>query len=471
MSEAALFADLESSAAFRADMLYFLRLAGNYMANIFVTVRAGAPSKHRKAFAEWLTPPLPARGAQKPSPIEDKPLRDALVTKQLWFDAYKRDFAVMLGEMPQAMKDRLGRSIQADHCLPLDLRNFIAMLDELREYRHWLDHYDERVQKKEKRPVTDEQVARHLGLLLLPHLHNHLIGRVHHHRCKAGQRSFGRPKAAANAELKAIFDRATADRREATMERMGRRTKGSVIRKERQEAQQVGERWRQTHAARFSPDTWPRYNLHNWKTRYYFMGEGRIAKLESQLRPAGDDGAMVDFIHAIEPLFNLSLDLNLAIHMALTAIEGLGIKIRSKKDVGLIIPALRNEIAHGGFFWDVKGGDGAVLAAADVFEAMQGLMLQASNGKQRRNDFVTAAQQLMRKARTSLAFPPADPDDANRSPPPIRVRTWGAGNRVRYGHSSAFRLEKRKDLSRVVAAWMRALASSREKIDSKVGVG
>jgi hypothetical protein len=456
-----LFADLESSAAFRADMLYFLRMAGNYMANIFINTRSGAPSKHRRTLAEWLD-------KQATTDYDDK-LLTALKTKKPWFDVYKKGASTLLENMPLPMRDRLARSVQTDHCLPLSLSNFIKMLDELRAYRHWLEHYEERIQKKQSRSVTDDVIARHLGLLLLPHLHNHLIGRVHHHSCKMGQRHFGRPKAHANSALHTIFAKAIAERREATMERMGKRTKGSVIRKERQEAQEAGERWRTTHAARFAPETWPRYNVHNWKIRFYFMGQGRIAQLENLLRPANNDRAAIDFIHAIEPLFNLSLDINLSIHLALTGLEQSGVKVGNKKQVGSIIPAIRNEIAHGGFFWDAKDGNNP-LSVQQVFEAVQDLLLEQTNGKQLRNDFVTAIEQHLHKARITLVYPPATTDNPNKNPPPIRIRNWSADNRARYGANSGYRLEKRKDYRRVAAAWMRELVKSREKIDTDMNL-
>ena len=451
------FADLESNAAFRADMLYFLRLAGNYMANIFINMRNGAPSKHRKSFAEWLD-------TQTIKDYDDK-LLTALKTKTPWFDVFKKGYSAMLDTMPLPMKDRLARSIQYDHCFPLSLANFIIMLDGLREYRHWLEHFDERIAKKQPRPVTDEAIARYLGVLLLPHLHNHLIGRVHHHRCKARQRNFGQPKQGANALLRTVFATAIAGRREATMERMGRRTKGSVIRKERQEAQQAGERWRKAHAERFAAKTWPRYNLHNWKIRYYFIGDGRINQLETLLRHDDAAKAPVDFIHAIEPLFNLSLDINLTIHLALTHLEQCGVKIGNKKQVGPIIPAVRNEIAHGGFFWDAKDTSGQRLSVDVIFTELQKLMLIQSNGKQMRNDFVIAIEQQMRKAGMILAYPPSDTTNPNQNPPPIRIRSWSPGNRARYGEGSGYRLEKRNDYRRLVAGWMRELAKSREKID------
>ncbi|NJM50886.1 MAG: hypothetical protein HC843_08395 [Sphingomonadales bacterium] len=182
----ALFSHLESSPAFRGEMRYFLQLAGNYIANIFIQVRAKSPSKHRKAFAQWL-------GTQ-PSSVKDKQLYDALVCKAEWFEAYKRDFAIMLDDMPPVMRDRMGRSIQNDHCIPLDMAGFIRSLDRLREYRHWLEHYKDHAEKNQKRPVTeDSDILRDLGLLLVPHLLNHLHGRIRHHQRKLKTKNvFGR---------------------------------------------------------------------------------------------------------------------------------------------------------------------------------------------------------------------------------------------------------------------------------------
>lgn len=460
MSAPTLFEDLEQRPAFRADIRYFVGLATNYIASIFIAVREGAPSKHRKAFAVWLDQHAPS--------MTDAKLREALVHRHRWFDCNKADFTIILETMPQPMKDRLGRALMVDHAIPMTLREFVATTDTLREYRHWLEHYDERISRRARRPVHDWEVLRLLGHLLIPHLLNHLCERIHSHARKAGVHQTdarGRTERA-----RAICQAAIAARRAATMDQAGFRTRGTVVRKERQEAQAVHERWRQAHAARFSESTWPRYNLHNWKLRWFFYGPHRIEQLEQLLRhPDESNNAPVDFIQAVEPLFNLSADVALVIHDLLVDLKARGVNVAAKKQVGPMVPAIRNAVAHGDFFWTVA--QPAVtppkpIPVVEVFAELQRLCLSLPSGaKQLRNDFVTRLEATLRDAKVTLAYPAAEFDDLNRSPPPLRIRRWSNAVRERVAQGG-MRIERRPALRRVTAQWMRALQQSQRQIDS-----
>ncbi|MGF1550665.1 MAG: hypothetical protein ACFBQW_09110 [Sphingomonadaceae bacterium] len=464
--------------AFRSDLLYFIRLAGNYAAHIFIDMRERAASKQRKALAEWLS--------ASPSPVADAKLREALIRKDRWFDALKQDFPRMLEEMPLPLRDRLSRALQHDHALPLDLRSFIRLLDDLRGYRHWLEHYEER--RGRGQPVSDERLLRILGLMLLPFLGNHLIGRMRHHGRKAGMPGMNRRI----EQAKAILDAALADRREASKFIAGlkKRTDHDSIRaqlakrrgrtpseqevhkiaksraKERRDLENRKAALVERYARYWGEQSWPRYNYQNFLIRFAFIGRGRIAALEEML--AGAEQETPDFIHGIEPLFMLAMDVALIFHAWLAELEAEGVPVRVRKKAGPVAPALRNAIAHGGWFWEVENPErpGERLALAEILRALLALpeRFGLAQPAEWRNDLLTRLEGALRPAKWPRVYRLTGPDDdPNRLPPPYVVKRWTAERRERFADRAVWRIERRAALRRIASGWMREIAGVRRE--------
>ncbi|MFA6219888.1 MAG: hypothetical protein WC692_08950 [Erythrobacter sp.] len=476
------FGPLLARPAFRSDLLYFIRLAGNYAASIFADVRNRAPTKHRRAFDDWLAS----------HQCNDAMLKTELTDHRKWFDAHKRDFTNILEDMPHYMRDRLTRALQYDHALTLDHRGLSKCLDDLREYRHWLEHAEERIDKGEKRPqnVTDDRLLHILGLMLLPFMGNHLLGRIRHHAGRSGLRAHDVQNIAAPA--KAILDSALTDRREASkfINGLKRRVDNDTIRrrittrygnapsdqavhriaredaKKRRDLEDRKSALLDLHRRYFAEGHWPRYNYENFLIRFGFIGRARIAAMENLLRNRSDEP--LDFILHIEPLFMLSMDIALIIHCWLAALEERGVPIRNMKQIGPRVPAIRNAISHGGWVWDViPKGENAPLPFGEVLTALlTALDHSAVNDKARwKNDLLTAIEGALRPMQWSRVHdrspPPAD--DPNRMPPGFTVKRWDAATRTRFADRTRWHIEKRQPLRRIAAAWMRELAKVRSE--------
>jgi len=486
-----IFGPLLERPAFRADLLYFIRLAGNYAAAIFMTTRDRAASKHRKALAEWLEASPRLREGR------NKKLREELIQRRPWFDACNKDFTLLLDEMPAAMRDRLGNALGRDHALPWGLAAFVRALDDLREYRNWLEHAEERRREGETRPVIgDERLLDILGLMLLPFLNNHLLGRMRHHGRRMGLR-----RARQRADMvKSVLERAASQRREASRQFNGlkRRTDNQSIaaelerkrgrapsdrevhkiaaqrKKERNDLETRKAALLDLHRAYFSEQTWPRYNYENFLIRFSFIGRGRIAAIERLAAAA--DGSSLDFIHGIEPLFMLSMDIALILHSWLAEIEEEGVPVRSRKNLrkngaAEAVVDIRNALAHNRWFWDVASPDAPEkpLAVREVLAALLDLpdRFAMPDPARWRNDLLTRIEATLRRRRKAYAYrPPAADDDPNRMPPAPAIQRWTEEKRRLHADRALWRIEKRPAVRRVAALWMRELQTARRGLET-----
>lgn len=482
-----LFDALLARPGFRADLLHFIRLAGNYAAHIFADVRNRAPFKHRRAFDDWLA----AHG------MKDKQLAQALTRHDAWFDALKADFTLVLEEMPQYMRDRLARALGEDHVIPWDLRTFIRALDDLREYRGWLEHPEERQQRGEKRPrISDDRLLGILGTMLVPFLSAHLVGRIRHHGLRAG---LPRRQAHAIAEsAKAKLNFAIASRREASrfMNGLKRRTAHEDIaaelerkrgkppserevhkiakarRKERKDLESRKAALLALYRHYFTTTTWPRYNLENFLIRFGFIGRARIAELERKLGLKGKAG---DFVHAIEPAFMLATDMALVLHDWITELEACGVPVRNRKEMRKLnpaaeaLPAIRNAIAHGGWIWAVEHpqGSGQLLSPRAVLETLLAALEhpRVSEKALWRNTLFTRLEGALRPCAWHYIQAKAQKgDDPNAKPACYVVKRWTKHKRDRFADRDRWHVERRLALRRLAAQWMREIAWVRQAV-------
>ena len=469
--EGMIFDRLTESSAFRSDLLYFIRLAGNYAAHIFTDVRERANSPVRREYAEWLT---------TQAVIKDKKLYNALLLKKGWFDALAHEFRDMLETMPQRMQNRFLQALTQDHLIPMDRHNFLKMIDDLRLYRNWLEHYGD----GKPQPVSDIRLLDILGLMLLPFMGNQLLGRIHHH----GRRIKLRELTKIRQRAKARLDQALASRREASkfMNGLKRRSDLESVRqritrkygnvpsdvtvhriakedaKKRRDLEHRKATMLALHQRYFDAQTWPRYNFENFLLRYAFIGKGRIAALETLLTQSPNNVGTLDFAQDIEPAFMLSVEIGLIFHSWLGEVEEAGVKIRNKKKVGPIIPALRNEIAHGGWFWHVEDptNSGSYLSLTDLLQATSTLtaLPEIRDGADRHNQLLTKLIAALRPCSDHLIYARLQPgDDPNRHPPPYRVKRWTPATRSRFSDKTRWRIERRHALRRIAASWMREI--------------
>ncbi len=469
----AMIGDLLPSHAFRSDLLYFIRLAGNYAASIFISCRSKAPSNKRKELALFL----------ENYSFTDHHLREALIQKKGWFDALKSDFPKFLEDMPVYLRDRLSRCLQYDHALPMSHRAFSETLDSLIQYRHYLEHYDERVRTGRLPVVSDARLLNSLGLMLLPHLHNHLLGRIQSHSRK---RRIKLPLASIRETLQdAVSQRREASRfinglklkvhhedlRHSILAKYGNEPSDAAVhriakenRKKRQDLEHSKSAMLDFYRAYFPEEQWPRYNFQNFLIRYAFIGAARIKEIEAFLFQPNYEGHR-DFMEVIEPFFNVSMDIILVFHVWLAELEADGVPVRKKKDVGAISVALRNSISHGGWFWNMRESEtDPVLSLNDLLAALLRLphQYQLSNAQQRCNDLLTKLESILRNIpRAKVYRKLGQNDDPNQRPAPISIRRWTHERRNQYSNTSLWQINKRPALRSVIARWLREIDDAR----------
>ena len=422
----------------------------------------------------------------------------ALAFSHPWFDVFKTDFPTILSDMPVTMRERLSHGLQRDHLLPWTAKEFLAAIEDLTAYRHWLEHAADRIAKGECHPVvSDARLFHILGLMLLPFLGNHLIGRVRHHARRLGFRP--REVEAMSAKAKAILDTAIASRREASkfMNGLKRRVDHDSIRdrithkygnrpsdeavhriakqdaKERRDLEQQKAAMLALHHRYFDETTWPRYNHENFLIRFAFIGRRRIAALEVQL--GLDTEQRPDFINAIEPAFMLSMDLALIIHCWLTELEDAGVAFRREKGANKtvvnnpVVMALRNAIAHGDWLWDVKDSsrNGRAFTFDELLTALLALPQQGhlNDIAQWRNYLLTGLEGALRpcgwthvRARTLVG------GDPNQNRAHYVVKRWIGERRDRFSDKDRWHKDKRPALRRMAATWMREIATVRAAV-------
>jgi hypothetical protein len=451
------FDQLESSAAFRADMLYFLRMAGNYVETIFLDTRVKWTGNRSIAYKACL-------GTLATADPQKKQFMDAMWKQQPPMEfAFKVDFTHLLENLEITHKDNLARRLQWEHALPWGFDAFTRAITNLRTYRHFLEKYDEFISKNKQRPAISD-ILKLLGLLLLPHLHNHLVGRVIHHERKQRLR-----RARFGEAVRTIMRAAESDRREASRNLFGLKTRQMLPPNERRDRVAYNDRWKARFPLWFADDSWPRYNEHNFKVRFHFIGSANLESLSTALQgdianpKAGyfDDPARCDFIREIEPLYYATLDINLILHKFLPELKKSGKKDKDKQGVDPIVTAIRNQIAHGGLFWQVKdkSANNAVYPLQNIFAGMLNLPAAVkSEAKQRRNDLATAIAAVIKQyARHRVHDNALAADDPNQHPPPLVIHRWTAQKRAQYADRTRYRIDRRPRLRMILAAWKRAL--------------
>jgi hypothetical protein len=434
---------------FRADMLYFLRMAGTYIETIFIDARVNWKDNRLKTYQSIIDARLKKEPSQKNFLVAMRKQDPGIEF------AFKKDFTFLLADLQPTHKDHIRRRLLWEHALPWDFKRYDEVIETLRSYRHYLEHFDEKIKKGEHR-LPDKNLLKMLGLLLLPHLHNHLIGRVIHH-----ERKLDLPKNSYSAAVRIIMRGAETDRREASHNLFGLKTRQLLPRNERKDRETYNQRWKERFPLWFAPDTWPRYNEHNFKVRYHFMGQARLNKLGAALQNATphkgyfDDPAQCDFIRELEPLYYATLDLNLILHKFLAEREAAGVDVKNVNVVGRVIPALRNEIAHGGFFWSVTNkSNNMIHPLKNIFSAMLKLMPDKNSC----NDLATPIVGVIKAYGAHRVHDrQALPDTPNQYPPPLVVHRWTAAKRATYASRERWHIDRRPRLRALLATGKRAL--------------
>ncbi len=447
-------------------MLYFLRMAGAYIENIWIDTRTrwSSPLQHRLI--------TQLNKLIDDNPQNKKALENMRRKNPVGEFVFDEAFGLMLAHLDPAQKENLTRRMAWEHGLPWNYDRFHEAVTFLRTYRHKIDHAD----KLDKRG-EDATALQYLGLLLLPHFHTHLLGRMKHHLRRMGRRL----QEADAAET--LLRQMRHDRLAHSKELFGLATRKTTKKNERKDRVTSNDRWKARFPEWFAETTHPRYREHEFKTRYHFIGASRLKDLEQALAEspsqAGERTAAgrADFICELEPLYYATLDINLVLHAALTNAEEQGItfrdrKFREKHHISQNVVQLRNQIAHGDFFWRTqsvvpKGSSetSITLALQDIFKAvfdLAGVANKIRLQKEWRNNVATAITAILKAyGATRVHFLNMDVDRINETPPPLVIHRWTAAKQKKYlKKKDQYRIDKRPRLRAILATWQRALAAA-----------
>lgn len=461
------FLNLMKNPKFRADLFGYFHLVGGYCNAIFTECKNRIRNNNHNKYHEYCD-----------ALQEDDNMRsDFLPTMRHIFpkfDAFDKNFTYFLHGLPENIKASFNNRLKNDHVLPFTCDQWQIILDQLREWRNFLQHFDEWHQKCKVPAISSEQMLYRIGLFLLPHFHNHLLGRIRHYNtataCLSEQNI---------AKIDDIFREAIAVRKQLTINRNSSRKKDFLTKKERKDKENSKTAWMAKYVHYYPKGHWTVYKLHRFQTRYYFMGKSTIYHLEQMLiaqdsRKTPD--AICHFKNETEALYYLSLDIQLILSRFLHIYEAQGVKIRNKRKMGKTIPLLRNSIAHGGLFFQIDKNYGQddsqrdIISVKEIFYEM--LFLPKKSGlqhpKEAVNQIFTAIEGRINANNFVEIYPIAANDDPNQTPAPIKINHWHKNNREKYHNREKYRIDRRYRIRKICAQWLKDLRTARAEILRKI---
>lgn len=468
---------LEADAEFRAALLYYLQQANGYIAAIFWD--AFPDSARKKKLYQLVTAYDGQRRQQSVKGKGGKQGIDAGLLNSLvpegagrvhHLDCYKEDFVSLLRDaMPGERKAAIVARLRERHAIPLNYEQFCEAIDLLRRKRHYLKDYERR--KNDQARVSDHQMMRLLGLLLLPSQHQHLEHEIASFRRRATSET---ARLIDINDIRALLNEARRERREETERIFGKgRSKAILTKSARKDRHQALEALHAKYRHYYPPGCQPRYNLHNFLIRYHFIGKGNIALIETALKRARPmpDEAIPHFEREIEAVYRLAMTINRRLWRALMALEAADKTLtksqyRTNAAVTGRLRAIRNAVAHNLPFFAAEH-EGTLLSIEDLFSEIWrgfGHGHVAADLKERRRQLGELRgdlECLLKKQDFCYASPiTAEGDIAG---PPRIVRRWTADGRQKYIGKSGWQVDKRQRIRALVANWRQAL---RKAVDS-----
>lgn len=467
---------LEQIPHFRSDELYFIRMAGGYIRSIFWDVFLSSNKNRRRILYEVVdslrVPTEDAEGYRifcnsiKPDP-ETKRRKGVL-------DCLSGKFAQVLTALPEAVVEvfegapeqkgipKQNGILQQNHGIFLKFKNdkktpndltFVRAIEILYKRRNFLEHFKEQKNYNKKRDnkesgYTDAELVEALGMFLLPETLHHFAGRVASYEAK-------QHKATDNAKIireQAI--RIVKDRREKTKEMFTSERTRKNIKDKSQRKKMVDESlpWRVAYRE-MSPSKTD-YKENEFRIRYQVIGKNHIEKIRQKLT-RGRVESNLHFKRDVEGFYLLTFDINLVIHRFFEELKESGTDLteRSKR--------IRNQIAHGGFFWDVQNPDSPqeVYDEREIFTEILSAA-QKAKGYERVNDLFTQIEKQLRRENFSVV------DIEGLPPQTLHITKWAKKNREKYlkNPSDEIQLDRRKLYRAEIARWMRALNKAKEQI-------
>jgi hypothetical protein len=447
---------LEANPDFRADYLYFIRLAATYMQSIFRDVfraRNKGDRKRRKRMYALAQNVIRDPQSELLISIQNPERRNRET-----LDCLKTVFPVLLRALPDDVRETFENRMKHEHAIFVQLHTFAHILDILREKRNRLEHYEDRQQNGREPNVREEEVINALGRFLLPHLHTVFLGRLRHYQNKLVDQYDLETIAISHDTIDGLFRMRREQRRNANyrlfaVERRRDRTPRPV----RQGHHTAKQPWREYYQI-YNQHRPTDYREFEFKTRFYFMGEQNFHRIRHML--GDDDTGALSFRDHIEPFYFLTARVNLVLHRYLArlpankqGIQGYDDHYDTPK-----LRAIRNTIAHNGLFWVVRTKDNDIIPDDQVFAlVLRNLALMCDDGLTLANDCCNTLAQIFRDENYAIVHLPGD----ETHPPRARkIGRWTAARRQAY-LDAGYEIDKRGHARKHVARWMRQLKDAK----------
>jgi hypothetical protein len=452
---------LETKQDFRSDQLYFIRLVGTYIQSIFWDVLSADTkngAKRRKKVFEFIA----GNTFSKNDDFKTKFL-DPRTRAQGTVDFFKSDFVKILQALEkfplnqdETFSQFFEKKLKEHHAIFLKYQEFIAAIEQLLEKRHYLENYEERIKKNIPKNFSDAKVMEILGMFLLPELLGIFLGRVE--SCNKKMHSLP-AIVEAKKDLTAIFEQAKQEKKRSVKVYYDDiKTREQMQKTKRKFLVSTTQKWLVVYSNYRLQST--DYNKHNFKTRYYFIGEQNRIHIEKKLQKPSRP---LSFKHDVEYFYFLTAKINLVLHRFIE-------RLPCNKDGKIILPDsvlqqklqdIRNAIAHNQLFWNIPDYDEKCVIAS-VAQALATLP-KDKKPREMLNDFFTALERDIEKA--SFSWVHYRSDATTSAPTDIIIQRWSADNRAAFGKNSKDRekLNKRTSLKPRLARWKRIVQQQRRE--------
>jgi len=402
-------AEILADTEFRTDLLFFIRLAATYCKTIFWQAFLPSAKARRQTLLAVFHEYAPKKTIKQIHNID-------VLNGNFIFAARKLADAPapQLGgqtkpQIELAINQIFSNGLRARHGLPWCFDDYIAVLENLREWRNYLEHYADKQQAQKPLPDGWPQLLHNLGLLLLQEFHGELRNSIERIGTKAAWE--------ARSDAAAILSAAKKQRNEAIAEMFHRWRCREAIYAQQPKNKNGQPRNKIQKSRELNYGEWRRYyeglcynnsehlRQNSFRLAYDFIGksnfraicarlgaplqEKRIPFPDKKQRARIEQGkkweeglkiqtapeAHFSFFHEIKPFYVITVRLQKVLHFYLEnfaeAWDKAEITERNKRWlIGKIkdetLREARNKIAHNGLVWRVKSAAG-IIPLTDIF--------------------------------------------------------------------------------------------------------
>lgn len=444
-------------AGFRADELYFVRLAGVYLQSIFWDVFPAKATRREQMFAL-----AKQRINRDTHPELYDSILDARTRSQHVMDClsgvFREFLKCFLEEENKELRATFQECLRHHHAIFLSLDEFLAqVLAPLIKKRNALEHFEDKNTQKKIRKGNrnwDDDAFIHALTVLLPpefwHLYTGRILSIRNALTDSGKIKYIDETL---ATIECIFIQSRTRRREGTKRLFAEeRTRSNITQKHKRKALvSLSQDWKMAHTS-LNYQRKDDYREWEFRMRYYFMGKQNFHNLCRLLR-RGNETTPLGFKRDVEAMYFLATKVNLRIHRYLARLPMVEDDKGKKRLQGIdaeeteLLQAIRNGVAHNRLFFLLHKRDGSHFSVQEMFS----VLLVALQRQGLHNDFKAGLEGMFRKE----VFAVVDRRmDAMRQPQ--KIRRWTEENRQNYNRES-YERDMRHATRREVGRWMLAL--------------